>query len=289
MHVGTSTRILLIEDDRHVTNLIRRYLMQHECDVEVADCVCEAKRSQIGNVFDVVVVDLYLKDGGYGLDVVNWMRGTDRDAPVVVITGSASIDELVRSLRVGASFYLRKPFLPQDLKEVIDALVSRSGNAKQAYKGSQAQVCLGCLRDPLMVQLAPLVQSSMLSTLAKRVLLTAVNAVPPCQTIIGISHRLEVSPKLLYRGISFNYLNNTPSWSLLDLLRAIVTYRTICHAQHCRSLKAACAEFYVQRSALERTSKKLYNRTFAALASDGGATAGKRISIHIQTITRLEK
>jgi DNA-binding NtrC family response regulator len=69
--------------------------------------------------FDLLVADLRLPDIS-GMDVIRNVKETHPDTAVVVITGYASVDSVVESMRLGAYDYLSKPFTEDQIKTTVD-------------------------------------------------------------------------------------------------------------------------------------------------------------------------
>ncbi|MBV9463936.1 MAG: response regulator [Verrucomicrobiae bacterium] len=118
-----SMRVLLVEDEPAVQEVIREYLEREDCRVEVAGTaeaaaeILEAKASQL----DLVVLDLILPGKG-GYDLFWKMQESGWSIPVVLSTGFAG-DWMIRELLdSGAVAVLRKPYSEADLAEVLQKL-----------------------------------------------------------------------------------------------------------------------------------------------------------------------
>jgi DNA-binding NtrC family response regulator len=115
-------RVLVVDDELQVAQLIARKARQLGHVVDVATSVDEALEILARERFDVVLTDMMMP-GRSGLDLIEHVRAEDPGIPVVVITGQATIDSAMEAIRRGAYDYLSKPF---DKMEVVGALLKRA-------------------------------------------------------------------------------------------------------------------------------------------------------------------
>ncbi len=117
-------RIVVIDDDRSVQEVVRAYLERDGYLVYVAgtaeDGLAIAARVKPG----LIVLDLMLPDRS-GEDVAREIRRRS-DVPVLMLTAKASEDERVAGLALGADDYLTKPFSPRELVGRIRAILRRT-------------------------------------------------------------------------------------------------------------------------------------------------------------------
>ena len=116
-------RLLLVEDDSSVVASLR---MSLEGDYEIHSASTVRGGVDLFKSLHpaLVVLDLRLADGS-GLDVLRQMRALDATAPVIVLTGYASLSSVEESLRLGAADFLHKPFDAFALKVRLDQLAGR--------------------------------------------------------------------------------------------------------------------------------------------------------------------
>lgn len=120
-------RILLVEDDAQVGELVRRFLEKEGMEVLWVRSGQEALRwFWEGAKPDLVVVDRGLPDLE-GLEVLKELRAFDPLLPALLLTGRADEDSRVEGLLEGADDYLGKPFSLKELLARIKALLRRSG------------------------------------------------------------------------------------------------------------------------------------------------------------------
>ena len=117
-------RVLVVDDDRTVREVVVSYLRAHEHEVvEVADGEA-ALRVMRDEPADLVVLDLMLP-GIDGIEVCRRLRQTG-DVPVVMLTALGEETDRVVGLEVGADDYVTKPFSPRELVLRVDSVLRRS-------------------------------------------------------------------------------------------------------------------------------------------------------------------
>ena len=116
-------RILLIEDDNRLAEMVRDYLGQSDFDVAIAGTGQKGLDLHHGGQFDAVLLDLMLPDMD-GLDVCRALRGRDR-VPIMMLTAKGEPLERVVGLELGADDYLPKPFEPRELLARLRAILRR--------------------------------------------------------------------------------------------------------------------------------------------------------------------
>src|SRR5664279_332360 len=131
-------RILLVEDDAVLSEVIRRSLEDAGNVVDVASTVADAHYLWSIQSFDAVVLDLNLPDGS-GLTALRAARARGDRTAVVVLTARNRTDERIAGLDAGADDYLGKPFELAELAARLRALSRR-------VHGAEASVEVGGLR-----------------------------------------------------------------------------------------------------------------------------------------------
>ncbi|MDF1763984.1 MAG: response regulator, partial [Oleibacter sp.] len=125
-------KLLLVEDDRHLTDALQPLLRAAGYAVEIAHDGIEGEF--LGNEIeaDLIVLDLGLPSRN-GLEVLKNWRSSGNKTPVLVLTARDAWHERVEGLKAGADDYLGKPFHTQELLSRIEAIcrrhVGQSGNA----------------------------------------------------------------------------------------------------------------------------------------------------------------
>ncbi len=115
--------VLVVEDDRDIRDVVRRYLERAGHAVLSTGSGMEALRLLGDAAVDLVVLDLGLPDVD-GLEILREAR-TGRRTPVVVLTARSAVDDRIRGLMAGADDYVTKPFSPTELVLRVGAVLSR--------------------------------------------------------------------------------------------------------------------------------------------------------------------
>ncbi len=124
----TKGRILVVDDEYGVRSGIRQILELDDYEVEEAETGAEALAFFERESVDVVLLDYRLTDID-GFAVLSALRERGVNVLVCMITAYANIDTAVAATRRGVDFFLPKPFLPDDLLNVVATLLERK-NAK---------------------------------------------------------------------------------------------------------------------------------------------------------------
>lgn len=111
-------RMLVVEDDLRMRALIKEYLEKDGYSVSVASGLSEAVSQLAAHSFDAVLTDLRIPDGD-GMDVLGRVHEKDRQTPVIIMTGYASVRSAVQAIKIGAYDYIQKPFEPEELMLIV--------------------------------------------------------------------------------------------------------------------------------------------------------------------------
>ena len=124
------TRVLVVDDDPTVSDVVRRYLEREGLDVEVLADGDLALASALANPPDLVVLDLMLP-GLPGLEVCRRLRAR-QSVPIVMLTALGEEVDRVLGLEYGADDYVTKPFSPRELTLRILSVLRRATGAGQS-------------------------------------------------------------------------------------------------------------------------------------------------------------
>src|SRR6187402_331898 len=110
------TRILVVEDDRDIAELVGRYLQKGGFTVELLGSGREALQTLQARPADLVILDLMLPHVS-GLEICRAMRQQPSTAaiPIIMLTARAEEAERIAGLDTGADDYIAKPFSPNEL------------------------------------------------------------------------------------------------------------------------------------------------------------------------------
>lgn len=118
-------RVLIVDDEVNIRNLMSRYLKLEGIESEGAENGLSAQRLIKENTYDALLVDLRMP-GMDGLELIKWLRSEGFRMPVIMISAHGDISDAVTSLKEGAQDYIVKPFDPEELTIRIKSLVEAS-------------------------------------------------------------------------------------------------------------------------------------------------------------------
>jgi two-component system, OmpR family, alkaline phosphatase synthesis response regulator PhoP len=121
------SRILVVEDDRDIAELVGRYLEKAGFSVDVIGSGRDALAAVRERPPDLLVLDLMLPHVD-GLEVCRAVRASNRTAaiPIIMLTARAEESERIVGLEIGADDYIAKPFSPNELVARVRALLRRA-------------------------------------------------------------------------------------------------------------------------------------------------------------------
>jgi DNA-binding NtrC family response regulator len=104
------TRLLVVDDDPHARDLLKRLLGPLGEVVTAADPKGASARLAEEGPFDLVLTDMAMPNARDGLEVLQAVRARGPDTPVIVVTAFGNIEGALDSIQQGAFDYLAKPF-----------------------------------------------------------------------------------------------------------------------------------------------------------------------------------
>ena len=144
-------RVLVVDDDRGLRDVLRRALTMSGYEVRLAENGSEALTEVASGVPDAMVLDLGLPDVD-GLEVTRELRRQGNRLPVLMLTARDAVSDRIDGLDAGADDYLVKPFDVDELKARLRALMRRSGGEGDVEGGlSFAELKLDPARHGVMV------------------------------------------------------------------------------------------------------------------------------------------
>jgi DNA-binding response OmpR family regulator len=134
--MSNSHRILIIDDDTRLRELLLRYLSEQGFFVKaVADGVALDQALKL-NHYHLLVLDLMLP-GEDGLAILRRLRGAGENVPVILLTAKGDEIDRIIGLEMGADDYLPKPFNPRELVARINAVLRRKGSLPAGAPGAE--------------------------------------------------------------------------------------------------------------------------------------------------------
>lgn len=123
-------RVLIVEDERKLSNIVRKGLIEEGFAVDQAFDGEEGQYLAESESYDLIILDVMLPKIS-GLDVCRSLRNKKITIPILMLTAKTAVEDKVEGLNVGADDYLTKPFAFTELKARLQALIRRSHNQTQ--------------------------------------------------------------------------------------------------------------------------------------------------------------
>ena len=121
-------KLLIIEDDNSLREIMHRALTSEGYVVEVAPTYFDACDKIAGYSYDCILLDIMLPDGN-GLRLLEQIKALDKDDRVIIISARDSLDDKIEGLDLGADDYLPKPFYMAELSARIKSVMRRGAGA----------------------------------------------------------------------------------------------------------------------------------------------------------------
>ena len=121
--------ILIVEDDIAFGTMLQTWLRKKGFEVDKATSVGAAVKLLVDTSVDIVLSDLRLPDHD-GLRLLKWMREHNNNAPFIVMTNYAEVQNAVLAMKSGAADYIAKPVQPDILLQKIKDALSAAADVK---------------------------------------------------------------------------------------------------------------------------------------------------------------
>ncbi|MGL5636405.1 MAG: response regulator transcription factor [Bacteroidales bacterium] len=129
-------KILIIEDDKDLREILQKTLEKERYIVEIADNLEAATEKVCEYDYDCILLDIMLPDGS-GLDLLDKLRDLHKIGNVIIISAKDSLEDKVHGLNLGADDYLPKPFHLAELLARIKSVIRRNQH------NGEMNVCFG--------------------------------------------------------------------------------------------------------------------------------------------------
>ncbi len=131
----SNRRVLIVDDDPALSDVVGRYLNRDGFDVDYASDGKAGLSRALETLPDIVVLDLMLP-GMDGLDVCRELRRV-APIPVVMLTAMGEENDRIAGLDIGADDYVTKPFSPRELSARVKAVLRRAVAGEVAASGTR--------------------------------------------------------------------------------------------------------------------------------------------------------
>lgn len=141
-------RILLIEDDPDLPQLLGIHLRDLHCEVDHCEDGNDGLERAISGRYQLIILDIMLP-GMDGLTICRQLRAAGRTIPILMLTARSDEIDKVLGLEIGADDYLTKPFSIRELIARVKALLRRSEGDYAAASADTGALVVGDLRIDL--------------------------------------------------------------------------------------------------------------------------------------------
>lgn len=120
----TIPRILVVDDDRDVRQMMTQFLRQNGAVALPAETEAEVRKHLAGGRVDLILLDVMLGDEN-GLDICARLR-LQEDVPIIIVSALSADHQRMQGYEVGADDYIAKPFNPELLLARVKAVLARA-------------------------------------------------------------------------------------------------------------------------------------------------------------------
>ncbi|MCL2504829.1 MAG: response regulator transcription factor [Alphaproteobacteria bacterium] len=124
--------VLVVDDDKRLRALLKKYLTEQEFIAITAEDAEDARKKLLRLEFDIIILDVMMpKESGF--EFARSMREAAQEIPVLLLTARGEIEDRIEGLEAGADDYMQKPFEPKELILRLQAILKRTGK-QTTYK-----------------------------------------------------------------------------------------------------------------------------------------------------------
>jgi DNA-binding response OmpR family regulator len=128
MTTGKSGTVLIVEDEKSISEIVAMYLEREGFRVKIAD-TGEKALSLLSEAFDLIILDLMLPDIP-GEVLCSTIR-ENSDVPIIMLTAKSGEEDRIKGLGIGADDYVVKPFSPRELAARVKAQIRRANKLEK--------------------------------------------------------------------------------------------------------------------------------------------------------------
>ncbi len=120
----SKTRVLVLDDDARLRDLLNQYLSREGYSVKTVATASEMDRYRNRERYDILILD-WMMPGEDGLSICKRLRASNENIPIIMLTAKGDELDRIVGLETGADDYLPKPFNPRELLARIQAILRR--------------------------------------------------------------------------------------------------------------------------------------------------------------------
>ena len=123
-------KILVLDDEQIVLDSVTRVLEEENYEIRTCRKGAEAVEALKGGGFDILITDLKMP-GMDGLQAMEALADVDPDLSMIMLTAYSTVDSAVKAMKLGAVDYIKKPFTPEQLTELVEKVME---NRKKRFE-----------------------------------------------------------------------------------------------------------------------------------------------------------
>jgi len=131
-----TVKILIVDDDENIRNVLTTILEDEDYTVESADTAKKGIEKSEKTVYNLALIDVRLPDMG-GIELLAKMRSTEPKMRKIIITGYPTLQNAVEAVNKGADAYIMKPF---DVEKILQTIKEQLQKQKEEVSYSEAKV-----------------------------------------------------------------------------------------------------------------------------------------------------
>ncbi|OWY28508.1 response regulator transcription factor [Herbaspirillum robiniae] len=122
----TATKLLIVEDNERVALFLKKGLSESGYEVHHADNGRDGMLLAASTPYEAIIMDRMLPGGIDGLSIIEALRKTGNNVPILILSAMAEVDDRIKGLQSGGDDYLIKPFSFGELLARVEAIIRRS-------------------------------------------------------------------------------------------------------------------------------------------------------------------
>jgi DNA-binding NtrC family response regulator len=131
----TASRILVVDDEADIRELLQEILSEEGYDVEAAANAAEARSARVARVADLVLLDIWMPDTDGITLLREWSLTDGYDCPVVMMSGHGTVETAVEATRLGAFDFVEKPLSLTKLLKTVERALDAGRRKRLATRG----------------------------------------------------------------------------------------------------------------------------------------------------------
>jgi DNA-binding NtrC family response regulator len=133
------TPVLIVDDEKNIRLTLSQTLEFMELDTDSAINGEEALEKVAEKDYRLILLDLKMP-GMSGMEFLRRLRQTHPDTRVIIITAYGTVESAVEAMKLGAVDFIQKPFAPSEIRELVDAVLTREALREDDAKGYPAVI-----------------------------------------------------------------------------------------------------------------------------------------------------